>query len=88
MAGIKERIFAKSDLGDAYVGKQHLIVWCNMAGDIDVDSVAEMVKANRFLWVVLMGFNKGEGGFTNIVFSKKDGLVDHYFYKLEDLMPV
>ena len=76
--GIAERIKAKSDKGEAYAFNKHLIVWCNIDGDLDIDKIADIVKAGRFNVVNVIGFNGERRLYKSLLFDNDKGLINQY----------
>jgi hypothetical protein len=88
--GLLERIQSKSSKGEQYAGKQDLVLWCNLNGEINTVEIANMVddKTNLFSIVAVVGFNKSTNSFMCYIFKKTHGLIGNYVYSYQDLMPV
>ncbi len=89
LEGVKERIEGKSSKGKSYVGKQDLILWCNIDGTVDIDKITDIIEAdsNLFRSVAVIGFNKATNIFMCYIFKKDHGMVGNYTYTYDDLMP-
>jgi hypothetical protein len=67
---IEERVEDKSSNGESYAANQHLIVFCNMDGELQEDEIAKIVSKGRFNIVNVFGFDGKDRHYLALLFDK------------------
>ncbi len=69
------QIRAKSSRGENYAENRHLIVMCNIEGNLDEGKLASIVSKGRFNIVNIIGFNGQDRHYLSLIFDrdKKEG---------------
>jgi hypothetical protein len=72
---VKGQVSIKSAKGQNYADNRHLIVFCNMDGDMQEDELAVIVSNGRFNIVTVFGFNSTTRHYLALIFDrdKPDG---------------
>jgi len=83
---IHDRIKAKSSKGSNYSENTHLIVWCNMDGDMDVDERYGSVKQGAFNIVNIIAFHSPTRRYCSFLFDKDEGLIQEFSIDERDLL--
>jgi len=71
---VAARVAGKSANGESYAANRHLIVFCNMDGNLEEDKLAAIVATGRFNIVTIFGFAK-DRHYLTFIFDrdKSDG---------------
>jgi hypothetical protein len=67
---VANRVNVKSSYGQNYADNMHLIVFCNMDGDMQEDELMKIVSKGRFNIVNIFGFNGETRHYLSYVFDK------------------
>jgi hypothetical protein len=67
---VAERVSDKSSNGDNYAANRHLIVFCNMDGDLQEAELAKIVSNGRFNIVNVFGFNSIDRHYLSLLFDR------------------
>ncbi len=75
LEAVEGQIKDKSSHGPNYAENRHLIVFCNLDGNMEEDELAEIVSRGAFNIVTIFGFNGSNRHYLAYVFDKvkKDG---------------
>lgn len=64
------RVESKSSNGQNHAENRHLIVFCNMDGDLQEDELAKIVSKGRFNIVNIFGFNGKDRHYLSLLFNR------------------
>jgi hypothetical protein len=67
---VAERVEDKSSKGESYAANMHLIVFCNMDGDLQETELARIVSEGRFNIVNIFGFNDKGRHYLSLLFDR------------------
>ena len=67
---VAERVEDKSSKGESYAANMHLIVFCNMDGDLQEVELAKIVSKGRFNIVNIFGFNSNDRHYLSLIFDR------------------
>lgn len=67
---VAERVEDKSSKGESYAANMHLIVFCNMDGDLQETELAKIVSEGRFNIVNIFGFNSKDRHYLSLLFDR------------------
>src|SRR5690606_17944266 len=67
---VADRVEDKSSNGENYAANRHLIVFCNMDGDLHETELAKIVSRGRFNIVNIFGFNSNDRHYLSLLFDK------------------
>lgn len=70
LEAVEGQIKLKSSRGQNYADNRHLIVFCNMNGDMEEDELAKIVSRGSFNIVTIFGFNGMTRHYLAYVFDK------------------
>lgn len=69
---VADRVSSKSSNGENYAANRHLIVFCNMDGDLHEEELAKIVSKGRFNIVNIFGFNSKDRHYLSLLFDRDD----------------
>ena len=69
---VAERVEDKSSKGESYAANMHLIVFCNMDGDLQETELARIVSEGRFNIVNIFGFNDKGRHYLSLLFDRNN----------------
>ncbi len=74
---VARRVESKSSRGKSYADNRHLIVFCNMDGNLEEDKLAAIVAKGRFNVVNIFGFSGANRHYLSFIFDrdKSDGSI-------------
>lgn len=67
---VEARVTSKSSNGQNYAENRHLIIFCNMDGDLQEDELAKIVSKGRFNIVNIFGFNGKDRHYLSLLFDR------------------
>lgn len=67
---VAERVEDKSSKGEGYAANMHLVVFCNMDGDLHEAELAKIVSEGRFNIVNIFGFNGKDRHYLSLLFDR------------------
>ncbi|MDB5179427.1 MAG: hypothetical protein JWN12_59 [Candidatus Saccharibacteria bacterium] len=70
LEAVDARVQSKSSKGQNYADNMHLIVFCNINGDMQEDELAKIVSKGRFNIVNIFGFNSNDRHYLSFLFDK------------------
>lgn len=70
LEAVAARVQDKSSKGQNYADNMHLIVFCNINGDMQEDKLAEIVSQGRFNIVNIFGFNGKDRHYLSFLFDR------------------
>lgn len=70
LQAVAERIEDKSSNGENYAANMHLIVFCNMDGDLQEAELAKIVANGKFNIVNIFGFNGKDRHYLSLLFDR------------------
>jgi len=77
LEAVAGQVQAKSSRGQNYADNRHLIVFCNINGDMQEDELAKIVSQGSFNIVNIFGFNSNDRHYLSLLFDrdKSDALI-------------
>ncbi len=70
LEAVEGQVDAKSSLGQNYADNRHLIVFCNINGDMQEDELARIVSKGSFNIVTIFGFDGKTRHYLGFVFDR------------------
>lgn len=70
LTAVEERVTAKSSQGENYAANKHLVVWCNITGEMDEEKLAKVVSKGRFNIVDIIGFHEKDKAYFCYIFDR------------------
>jgi hypothetical protein len=88
LEAVEGQVTIKSSKGQNYADNRHLIVFCNMNGDMQEDRLAKVVANGRFNIVTIFGFNGNDRRYLALVFDKdkSDAPIHRYSIREAELI--
>jgi hypothetical protein len=70
LEAVAGQVQAKSSRGQNYADNRHLIVFCNINGDMQEDELAKIVSQGSFNIVNIFGFNSNDRHYLSLLFDR------------------